>query len=194
MPHESVDTRILLIRHPDVAAAYHGVCYGRSDVELSAEGQQSCRVIAESVAKWRVSHVVHSGLQRTRQLAECIGRRIGVRPTCEVELRERDFGSWEMQTWDDIYRDCGDNMSKMTSDPDGFRPGGRETTSEFAERVWQWSQAWSGAGITVAVAHGGTIAALLGRQRSLPVSQWPSLIPAYGEMVWHIPHSLRSRV
>lgn len=194
MPHESVSTRILLIRHPAVAATYRGVCYGRSDVEVSRAGQRSCHVIAETVAQWRVAHVVHSGLQRTRLLAECIGRRTGIRPTCEVALRERDFGSWEMRTWNDIYRDCGDDMSRMTSDPNGFRPGGGETTAEFAERVWKWSQNWSGAGLAVAVTHGGTIAALLGRQRSLPVSQWPSLIPAHGEMVWHVPQSLRSRV
>lgn len=194
MPYKSTDSRLLLIRHPEVAAMYHGVCYGRSDVELSPTAQQACHEIAENVARWRVTSVIHSGLQRTWLLAECIGRRLGLRPTCEAALRERDFGSWEMRTWDDIYDDCGDEMSKMTSDPNNFRPGGGETTSEFSERVWRWSQAWNGGGITVAVAHGGTIAALLGRQRSLPVSQWPSLIPAYGEMVWHDPQSLGSRM
>lgn len=194
MPHDSVDTRFLLIRHPEVAAACHGVCYGRSDIELSPAGKQTCHAIAEHVARWPVAHVIHSGLQRTRLLAEYIGQRIGVRPTCEVALRERDFGSWEMRTWDEIYADCGDDMLKMISDPDGFRPGGGETTSAFAERVWRWSQAWSGAGVALVVAHGGTIAALLGHHRSLPVSQWPGLIPAYGEMVWHVPQLSRSRV
>lgn len=178
---------ILLIRHPEVASKYSGVCYGQSDVELGPEGLQSCEAIAATVSRWPVTHVVHTGLQRTRVLAESVGRRAGVLPMCEPALQERNFGSWELRTWDDIYSDCGDDMSKMLSDPQNFRPGGGETTDELAARVCQWSREWTHDGITVAVAHGGTIAALRGRQQSLPVPQWTSLIPACGEMVWYLP-------
>lgn len=180
-------SRMLLVRHPEVDRVYHGVCYGQSDVALSLKGRQSCDSIAEMVAGWPVAHVVHTGLQRTRMLAEAIGRRVGIQPMQEGSLRERNFGSWELRTWDDIYRDCGDDILKMVTDPRRFRPGGGETTDEFAARVCDGARMWMRTTLTVVVAHGGTIAALLGRQKSQPVSKWANLIPACGEMVWYEP-------
>lgn len=194
MPVSSEQTRLLLIRHPQVADRYRGVCYGQSDVELSPEGRLSCEGIAETVSQLQIARIVHTDMQRTRLLAEMIGRRVGLLPTQEVALRERNFGSWELQTWDDIYSDSGDDMSKMLTEPGGFRPGGGETTHELAARVCRWSQEWTSPGVTVVVAHGGSIAALLGCQRSLPASQWPDLIPACAEMVWYVPRESGSPV
>lgn len=176
---------LLLVRHPDVDAAFRGICYGQSDVALSRAGRRSCHPIAETVAGWDVAHVFHSGLQRTRLLAEFVGHCTGVTPICDTALRERDFGAWEMQSWDEIYQREGDDMMRMVSEPADFRPGGGETTREFADRVWRWYQRMPRGGICVAVCHGGTIASLLGRYRSLPISHWPRLTPACGEMVWH---------
>jgi broad specificity phosphatase PhoE len=122
-------------------------------------------------------------------LAEAIERRTGVQPMREVVLRERDFGAWELRTWDEIYHDHGEEMTKMITDPHHFRPGGGETTDALAARVVQWSQQWAKPGIAVVVTHGGPIAALLGRQRSLPVDDWPSLIPACGEQVRYDPQN-----
>lgn len=174
---------LLLVRHPEVDPAFQGICYGQSDIPLSAAGRKACPGIAREVARRKVTQIVHSGLQRTRLLAECIGRHTGVTPVCDPAVRERHFGDWELQSWEEIYQRHGDDMMRMISEPADFRPGGGETTWEFASRVWRWYQQARG-GLWVVVCHGGTIASLLGRSRSLPVTQWPRLTPGCGEMVW----------
>lgn len=178
---------LLLIRHPQVDTRYRGVCYGRSDVALSPGGRQQSRSLARQLAHLPVKRIVHSGLQRTSFLAAALGRLTGIAPEQDVALVERDFGSWELRTWDEIYQCHGNEMLKMVTEPEEYRPGGGETTDEMTARVWGWFQRRSGRGLTVAVTHGGPIAACLGRQRQLPVAQWAELIPACGSLVWSDP-------
>ena len=71
----------------------------------------------------------------------------------------------------------------MISEPATFRPGGGETTLEMRDRVLSWQQSIPRDGLTVAVTHGGPIAALLGTLRNLPVAGWVDLIPAEGTWV-----------
>lgn len=175
---------LLLIRHPQVHGRYRGVCYGRSDVELSVAGRRSSREIAQRLARLPVRHIVHSGLQRTAFLATALARITGLAAQQYPALAERNFGSWELESWDSIYQREGDSMLKMISEPATYRPGEGETTDEMAGRVWNWYRGWQGRGLTVAVTHGGPIAACLGRQRGIPVAEWTALIPACGACVW----------
>ncbi len=175
---------LLLIRHPQVDLRFHGVCYGRSDVALSSAGRQQSLALASQLSRLPVKSIFHSGLQRTALLATELARLTGLTATREPVLAERDFGSWELQTWDAIYQQHGDEMMRMVSDPSGFRPGGGETTDELADRVWNWYRTLELPGVAVIVTHGGPIAACLGRQRELPVDRWMELVPACGELVW----------
>lgn len=178
---------LLLVRHPQVDDRYRGVCYGRSDVELSVAGRRRSIDIAQRLGRLPVRHVVHSGLQRTAFLAVALARITGLAAEQHPALAERDFGRWELETWDSIYRREGDSMLDMVSEPSTYRPGGGETTDEMADRVSSWCRGWQGRGLIVAVTHGGPIAALLGRQRGLPVAEWTELIPACGAWVWAEP-------
>jgi broad specificity phosphatase PhoE len=126
--------------------------------------------------------VVHSGLIRTRLLAERIAIVAGCRLEEDTAWRERSFGAWEGLSWNAIYRSTGSAMDGMIDAPDHFRPGGGETTSELARRAaLAWDSLPRGSGIVVT--HGGPIAALLGRQRDLPPMAWPGLIPLPGSVV-----------
>lgn len=175
---------LLLIRHPMVDPRFRGVCYGRSDIALSAEGRRQSLALAKQISHLPVKSIFHSGLQRTSLLATELARLTGVTALEDCALAERDFGSWELQTWDAVYQQHGDEMMKMVSQPIDFRPGGGETTYEMADRVWNWYCGRHAAGLTVAVTHGGPIAACLGRQRDLPVADWLALVPACGSLVW----------
>lgn len=173
---------ISLVRHTQVARAWHGRCYGASDVPLSRSGRATIADLAERLADAQPCWVVHSGLMRTRLLAERVAALAGCQLYKNVEWRERDFGAWEGKTWNAIYRASGNAMDGMIDAPDFFRPGGGETTSELAERV---SRAWQGLpdGFGIVVTHGGPIAALIGRHRSTPVTAWPALVPKLGAVV-----------
>lgn len=176
-------SNMILVRHGPVADRYRSLCYGSSDVELSAQGEKCSHELAERLADLPVSRIVHSGLRRTSRLAQLLSARMGV-SVCQAEaIRERDFGQWEMQPWDSLCRDYGDSMLKMVSEPATFRPGGGETTFEMRDRVVSWLQSVPREGLTVAVTHGGPIAAVLGTVRRLPVADWVDLIPAQGTWV-----------
>jgi broad specificity phosphatase PhoE len=174
---------VILIRHAQIADRYRGICYGRSDVELSPSGERRSRELADELAVWPITRIMHSGLTRTRRLADEIGETIGLAPVCSDALRERDYGEWELQSWDDIHQRHGDEMLKMVSEPATYRPGGGETTFELRDRIVAWFRTLPPAGLTVVVSHAGPIAVLQGTRQGLPVAAWFESIPAFGESV-----------
>lgn len=173
-------TALLLVRHTEVSLRWRGRCYGISDAGLSRAGARHASTIAPALADWKPDVVVHSGLRRTRILAEQVARLANVEAIAEPLWQERDFGTWEGQSWSAIYRATGNAMDGMIEAPASFRPGGGETTIELADRAGAALAALP-AGRVVIISHGGPIAALRGLQQQLPIAAWPSLVPAYGE-------------
>jgi len=174
---------LILVRHGPVADRYHGLCYGRSDVELSPRGESRSLELADALAAFPVDRIMHSGLRRTHCLARQLGERLGKTALQADALLERDFGRWELRSWADLHREDGQSILKMVSEPAAFRPGGGETTFEMRNRVLEWFRGVPRDGLSVAITHGGPIAALLGTLGDLPVAAWPGLIPRCGECV-----------
>jgi broad specificity phosphatase PhoE len=174
--------RVLLVRHTQVASAWKGRCYGHSDVGLSRIGAVQAQVLAQTLAQWHPDIVVHSGLRRTRILAEKAANLAGVSPIGDVAWQERDFGSWEGRGWSSIFRESGNAMDGMIDDPYGFRPGSGETTMELAARCLTALQGLP-SGRVMVVTHGGPIAAIVGTQQGVPGRDWPSLVPDTGAFV-----------
>jgi broad specificity phosphatase PhoE len=183
---------VLLVRHGAVAARYRGLCYGRSDVELHPSAEEQHRRLAVELSAWPIQRIVHSGLTRTRLLAEALGAACGIEAVPCSLLQERDFGAWELQPWEQIHAEHGEELTWMLTDPGNYRPGGGETTFELRDRVLRWFNSLPNVGWTVAVTHGGPIAALQGTLRDLPVEAWPAWIPPCGGTVW-VPASRRPR-
>jgi broad specificity phosphatase PhoE len=170
---------VLLVRHTEVVRAWHGRCYGVSDVPLSRSGRAAIADLSVRLAADCPRWVVHSGLARTRLLAQRVAVLAGCPLHEDGDWRERDFGAWEGRTWTEIYRTSGNAMDGMIDAPSDFRPGGGETTFELAERATAaFERLPSGNGLVVS--HGGPIAALLGRRRNLLVADWPKLVPQCG--------------
>ncbi|HEV3021916.1 MAG TPA: histidine phosphatase family protein [Pirellulales bacterium] len=175
--------RIILVRHGRVADRYQGVCYGRSDVELSDEGRRQSDALAEELAALPITHLMHSGLTRTRWLAELIATRTAIAACVAPGLVEFNFGQWELRAWQDIFAEIGDTMNDLTRSPATFRPPSGETVHEMRDRVLAWYRELPDEGLIVAVAHAGTIAALRGSLAGVPATEWPGLIPSYGQWI-----------
>ena len=175
--------RVLLVRHCEVASQYRQLCYGRSDVELSELGLEQSEELARRLAREPITHLFHSGLGRTSRLAEALDTLKGIPANASYLLRERDYGEWELQTWDAIYAATGDAMLGTLREPAGWRPPGGETTFEMRDRIMTWYHDLPKAGVIVAVTHGGPIAALLGTLSGRPVDEWPALVPPTGTVV-----------
>lgn len=173
---------VLLVRHTEVARAWHGRCYGVSDVPCSRSGRAAIADLSARLAANCPRWVVHSGLARTRLLAQRVAVLAGCPLHEDGDWRERDFGAWEGRTWTEIYSTSGNAMDGMIDAPSEFRPGGGETTSEIADRATAAYERLPG-GNGLVVTHGGPIAAVLGRRRNLPVVDWPTLVPPYGSSI-----------
>jgi broad specificity phosphatase PhoE len=195
---------LILVRHPPVPASSRGICYGASDILLDEAGLAAAdRLVEQLVA--RLSPVeascdsialYHSGLDRSAQVAnrletrlrEPVAGREPVTARVDTRLRERDFGAWELQAWDDIHARTGDAMNGMLTDPEHWSPPGGETTYQLRDRVVAWHRhvcdtLEPGVETVVTITHGGPIAALLGTLRGLPVADWLALIPPPGTWV-----------
>lgn len=174
--------KLLLLRHPPVAKAWQGRCYGRSDMGLSREGQAMAARIAADLAAAPIDAIVHSGAIRTRKLAEHVARGRDVPITTDPRWLERDFGAWEGRSWDAIWRETGAEMDRMMTEPD-YRPGGGESGRDLAERVLAAWHALPERPCVLVVAHGGPIATLRALLAGEPVTRAVDFIPACGELV-----------
>jgi broad specificity phosphatase PhoE len=170
---------VLLLRHPPVALAWKGRCYGRSDMGWSRAGWAMARRIARALPP--VDAVVHSGALRTRRLAAMVAQ--GVPVGEDPRWLERDFGQWEGRSWDAIWRESGAEMDGMMTAPDTYRPGGGETGRELADRVQAAWDALPAHGTVLVIAHGGPIATLRAIRAGQPLTRTVDFIPACGEVV-----------
>lgn len=183
---------IILIRHAEVEAKFKPICYGASDVPLSESGVASSLQLAEEICK-RVNplRVFHSGLSRTRVLAEAIAERATRGSNCceDVRLRERNYGVWQGQSWDDAYASDPDNFHHLIEKPDTYRPPGGETTTEMQQRITAWYRETIDANAAsinrpiIAISHSGPITALIGELLNLPAVQWHPHLPKYLDAV-----------
>jgi len=169
--------RVLLIRHAQVALRWRGRCYGQADVGLSREGQRQSRELARGImrrcAAREITTVVHSGLRRASCLAELIAEEAGIEPRIDERWCERDFGSWETRSWNSIWRETGNAMDSMLSDPEKFRPGGGETTAELFERSVSAWRALPAEPYIIVVTHVGPIACVRCRLERSSLARLP---------------------
>jgi broad specificity phosphatase PhoE len=176
---------VTLLRHTEVSSLWRGRCYGVSDVGLSAAGVTAARGLAqEATGKFRgVTRLQASPSRRARFLGGLVSRRLGLPLDIVPALRERDFGTWEGQSWDAIHAAEGESMLGMIDAPLSFRPGGGETTDELAQRVMRWFREMDSAQGVLVITHGGPAAALRGTLAGWPPTAWLPLIPSLGEAV-----------
>ena len=172
---------IYLVRHAAVDSAWAGRCYGCRDVALSADGAVATDALAAAWPHAVPTRIVHSGLSRTRRLAEALAARFPAASlSSDVRLRERDYGTWQGRTWDAIYADHPD-MHNVIHQPSTYNPYDGETTTAMQQRVAGWLAEQPSAETTVAVTHSGPIAALAGHLHDRPATEWtPWMLPTLG--------------
>lgn len=176
--------KLILVRHPPVAKAWSGRCYGQSDMGLSREGQAMLAPLVEQLAAMKPDHVIHSGLRRARMVGEPLASRFGIPAMTAPAWRERHFGAWEGRSWQAIYRQTGNAMDGMIDAPDSFRPGGTgETTCELIVRIARALAALPQAGRVAIITHGGPIAAARHLHVGTGIAEMASYIVPPGDFV-----------
>jgi broad specificity phosphatase PhoE len=181
---------IMMVRHGTVHHRWKGVCYGQQDVPLCEHWMNDARPLIEQLSVFAPTTIFHSGLVRTRWLADQVAdvlrgdpqRYDGVSLAEDPRLRERHYGDWECKTWDEAYQSDPDHFHDLIAKPDTYRPPAGETTSEMQRRIVQWYQSLPmEEGAVLAVSHSGPIAALAGHLLGLHAMNWNDWMLATGE-------------
>lgn len=121
---------LILLRHsaPDIAT---GICYGRSDVPARLPNGEQVLKLVKALPR-AIARIDTSPLLRCHALAEQMAAYFDLPVRTDPRLLEIDFGSWEMQAWDDIPRH---EIDAWAEDVEGARPHGGESVVQMAERV-----------------------------------------------------------
>jgi len=170
--------KLHLIRHTSLAVP-SGICYGQSDVDVSASFYAELAQLKAKLADSTFDAVYASPLQRCSKLAYALE----IAPvTLDERLKELHFGDWEMQAWDAIPREKFDVWAQ---DYAHLSPPNGESFStlydrcvSFIEEVSSHSQ---GKDIAI-VTHGGVIRAMLANALNMPLKGLFRIVVDYGSV------------
>jgi alpha-ribazole phosphatase len=169
-----------LVRHL-APAVEPGVCYGRSDLPVSAEAIKAALPALRACLP-PGTPVYSSPLRRCADLARALA---GPAVILDERLAELNFGSWELRRWSDIGRA---EIDAWALDVANYRLGGAESVADMAQRVAAF-YADLPPEPAVIICHAGTIRLLLASAQGLgpqamahAAAAKPNPI-AYGEIV-----------
>ncbi|HEY0512890.1 MAG TPA: alpha-ribazole phosphatase [Thermoanaerobaculia bacterium] len=163
-------TRIYLVRHGR-AEGQEGRAVGHHDLPLSASGAAAARRLG---ATWQgpPPDALHaSDLRRAAATARLLAAAWGLPVTLDPRLREIGFGDWEGRAWQEIHERDGERFAAWSQEWWTARIPAGESYPELAARAHEWLaeilEVHAGRTV-VAVAHGGSIRALLAHALGLP--------------------------
>ena len=179
--------KIWLIRHAKPFVE-KGLCYGRLDVraDQSLTELASDNLIKALPERSGIKVLLTSPLQRTKQLANLLAKRLNISLLEEELLAEMDFGEWEGRLWDEIPKSA---IDLWTEDFNNHAFGGGESTGQLLNRAWllienakrrHEDQIW--------VTHDGVIKAVQfimnnGEPYIKSVAEWPLETTNFGDWI-----------
>lgn len=164
---------LFLVRH-GAASNVDGRIVGQVDVPLSEAGAASIRDLAATWSGPNPARVWASDLARSRESAKLLADHFGVAVSTDPRLREIDFGNWDGARWEEIRENHRPVLERFMDRWFEESPPGGETYATVEARAIDWLQeVWddSGGPPVVAVAHGGTIRAILRHTLALPIER-----------------------
>lgn len=176
-------TRLYLVRHGETEWSHSGRHTGRTDIPLTADGEDEALQLARHLRGIPFAHVLTSPRQRARQTCELVG----LASVAEIvpDLAEWDYGDYEGQRSVDIYKKRADWNLFRDGCPHGEMPA---QVSGRADRLIAHLRAMEG---NVALfSHGHFLCVLAARWIGLPLveAQHFSLGTASLSILGHDPH------
>jgi broad specificity phosphatase PhoE len=92
--------RLYFVRHGETAWSLTGRHTGRTDLPLTAHGEEEARALGRCLRDIPFTHVLASPLQRARRTCELVG--LGTSSEIEPDLKEWDYGDYEGRRSADI--------------------------------------------------------------------------------------------
>jgi broad specificity phosphatase PhoE len=154
-------TTILLVRHGETDWNLERRVQGHSNTPLNETGRRQAIELATALADERVDAVYSSDLVRAHETARILADRKGLGVTVIPELREKDFGTWEGSTDQEILR----RYPEARVGPWGDAETHEDMSGRVMESLQRIAQSHPGGRVLV-VAHGGPLRAVRLRCKS----------------------------
>jgi broad specificity phosphatase PhoE len=120
-------TRVFMVRHGATVLSVEDRFAGVTDVELSDEGREQTRRLAERLSHEKISAVYASPLGRTVETARILAAPHTLKvQTCDG-FREISHGHWEGMKRRDVEEKFPQEMAEWEKDPYTFAPAGAES-------------------------------------------------------------------
>ena len=149
-------TTILLARHGETDWNRERRVQGHTDRPLNEVGRAQARALADRLAAEPIEAVYSSDLARARETAHIVAEPRGLTVVAVPELREKNFGTWEGLTDEEIVA--------RFPEAAGGQWGDGETSEQVAARILRALRGIAAAhpaGHVLVVSHGGALRAVL---------------------------------
>jgi broad specificity phosphatase PhoE len=170
-----VPRRIVVWRHGRTAWNNERRFQGGSDQPLDETGVAQADSAARDLERFDPAALVTSDSLRASQTAAPLASRCGLAPVLDPRLREADLGAWEGLTRAQVGERFPQEYTSWRQGLD-VRRGGGETYLEVARRaeaaLTEALMALEPGQTLVAVTHGGTARAAIGRSLDLDPASW----------------------
>jgi len=100
---------------------------GATDVELSDEGREQARRLAERLSQEKIAAIYASPLGRTLETAKILAAPHGLEVETSDGFREISHGHWEQMTRREVEEKFPDEAAEWEKDPYTFAPKGGES-------------------------------------------------------------------
>ncbi len=151
---------IILIRHGETQWNHQRRIQGQLDIPLNAVGQKQAAAVAKRLAQVPIVAVYTSDLQRASQTAAPIAAARGLVAQPDRRLRERHFGAFEGDFYDQVKQASPQRHQRLLSRDLAFDLHGGETIPVLHRRVCEVLvelAARHAEGPVVVVTHGGVL-------------------------------------
>ncbi len=157
-------TRVFMVRHGATVLSAEDRFAGATDVELSDEGREQTRRLAERLSRKKIVAVYASPLGRTMETAQILAASHHLEVQTRDGLREISHGRWEQMTRREVEEKFPEEAAEWEKDPYTFAPLGGESglavTARALPALVEIVRAHPGDHVLV-VSHKGTIRLLL---------------------------------
>jgi probable phosphoglycerate mutase len=120
-------TRVFLIRHGATVFSAEDRFAGETDIELSDEGREQARKLAERLGTEKIAAVYASPLVRTLETARIVAKPHNLSVVRRDGLREISHGRWEQMTRQEVEEKFPEEAAAWEEDPYTFAPAGGES-------------------------------------------------------------------
>ncbi len=124
-----------MVRHGATVSSAEDRFAGATDVDLSDEGREQTRRLAERLSHEKIAAVYASPLGRTMETAGILAAPHKLKVEPRDGLREIDHGRWEQMTRREVEQKFPEEAAEWERDPYTFAPKGGESGLQVTARA-----------------------------------------------------------